>query len=847
MMQQYLRIKAQHPDALLFYRMGDFYELFYDDAEEAARRLDITLTARGRSSGRPIPMAGVPFHAVDGYLAKLVEQGRAVAICEQIGDPASAKGPVERRVQRVVTPGTLAEDGLLAPDRESSLAGLKPVGAGWAIAWLNLSSGEFAHGTASDATELAAVLARLRPAEVLVPADVEPAIAVPTQQQDALAFDVGLGFRHLTEHFGVADLGAFGLAASDAAIGAAAAVLRYAQAARCQDLAFVDRLVRMSEADVVVMDEHTRRNLEIDRRLGGDTSGTLFAVMNHTGTPMGARKLRAWLNAPVRDRVVVERRQAAVAAILAHRGAASIRQELGAVGDLERIASRVALGNASPRDLAQLRRALSAVPALRESVAELEEADLSARFEQLSLFSDERALLDAALVQEPPATIREGGVFAPGFDAELDRLKALTENAADWLSALEARERERTGIASLKVGYNRVHGYFIEAGRAAAANDMPPEYVRRQTLKNAERFITPELKQFEDEALTSQAQAQKRERLLFDQLLEQLRESMEELRYAAQQIARLDVLASFAIAAERYSFARPTLTDEAAISVEAGRHPVVEAESEAPFVANDLTLTDERRMLIVTGPNMGGKSTYMRQAALIVLLAYTGSFVPAAAAVIGPVDRIFTRIGASDDLAGGRSTFMVEMSETAHILRNATGSSLVLLDEIGRGTSTYDGLALAWATAEHIAKRIGAFTLFATHYFELTVLPAELEGVANVHLDAVEHGGEVVFLHSVREGPASQSYGVEVAKIAGVPAEVLDAARQRLAELEETHRNREAESAQGDLFLDFAAKTSPPAVEAQAALERLRGLDPDDMTPKDALAVLYELKRLAAD
>ena len=841
MMQQYLRIKAQHPDALLFYRMGDFYELFYDDAEEAARRLDITLTARGRSSGRPIPMAGVPFHAVDGYLAKLVEQGRAVAICEQIGDPASAKGPVERRVQRVVTPGTLAEDGLLAPDRESSLAGLKPVGTGWAIAWLNLSSGEFAHGTASDATELAAVLARLRPAEVLVPADVEPAIAVPTQQQDALAFDVGLGFRHLTEHFGVADLGAFGLAASDAAIGAAAAVLRYAQAARCQDLAFVDRLVRMSEADVVVMDEHTRRNLEIDRRLGGETSGTLFAVMNHTGTPMGARKLRAWLNAPVRDRVVVERRQAAVAAILTHRGAASIRQELGAVGDLERIASRVALGNASPRDLAQLRRALSAVPALREFVAELEEADLSARFEQLSLFADERALLDAALVQEPPATIREGGVFALGFDAELDRLKALTENAADWLSALEARERERTGIASLKVGYNRVHGYFIEAGRAAAANDMPPEYVRRQTLKNAERFITPELKQFEDEALTSQAQAQKRERLLFDQLLAQLRESMEELRYAAQQIARLDVLASFAIVAERYGFARPTLTDEAAISVEAGRHPVVEAESEAPFVANDLTFTDERRMLIVTGPNMGGKSTYMRQAALIVLLAYTGSFVPAAGAVIGPVDRIFTRIGASDDLAGGRSTFMVEMSETAHILRNATGSSLVLLDEIGRGTSTYDGLALAWATAEHIAKRIGAFTLFATHYFELTVLPAELEGVANVHLDAVEHGGEVVFLHSVREGPASQSYGVEVAKIAGVPAEVLDAARQRLAELEETHRNREAESAQGDLFLDLAAAKAP------AALERLRGLDPDSLTPRDALAALYELKQLAAD
>ena len=840
-MQQYLRIKAQHPDALLFYRMGDFYELFYDDAEEAARLLDITLTARGRASGQPIPMAGVPFHAVEGYLAKLVEKGRAVAICEQVGDPASAKGPVERQVQRVVTPGTLAEDSLLAPDRDSSLAGLKPVGAGWAVAWLNLSSGEFAVGSAGDAVELAAVLARLRPAEVLVPDDVELAIAEPTQPRDALEFDVGLGFRHLVEHFGVADLGAFGLAASDAVIGAAAAVLRYAQGARCQDLAFVDKLVKMSDADVVVMDEGTRRNLEIDRRLDGETSGTLFGVMNHTATPMGARKLRAWLNAPVRDCAVVECRQAAVAAILDRRDAAEIAQTLRSVGDMERIASRVALGNASPRDLGRLRQALDCAPAVRGLVAALDEADLSARFERLSSFADERALLQAALVAEPPATIRDGGVFARGFDAELDRLKGLTENAADWLSALEARERERTGIANLKVGYNRVHGYYIEASRAAAAIELPPEYVRRQTLKNAERFIMPELKRFEDEALTSQAQALKRERHLFEQLLAQLRESLEDLRYAARQIARLDVLTAFAIVAERYDWAKPTLTDEPVVVVEAGRHPVVEAESETPFVANDLQFADERRMLIVTGPNMGGKSTYMRQAALIVLLAYAGSFVPAAAATIGPVDRIFTRIGASDDLAGGRSTFMVEMSETAHIVRNATRSSLVLLDEIGRGTSTYDGLALAWAIAEHIARQIGAFTLFATHYFELTALPTELATVANVHLDAVEHDGAVVFLHSVREGPASQSYGVEVAKIAGVPAPVLEAARRRLVELEEQHRNREAVSTQGDIFLDLGTATP------SAAVERLRSLDPDSLTPRDALAALYELKKLAMD
>ena len=840
-MQQYLRIKAQHPNALLFYRMGDFYELFYDDAEEAAQLLDITLTARGRSSGRPIPMAGVPFHAVEGYLAKLVEKGRAVAICEQIGDPASAKGPVERRVQRVVTPGTLAEDGLLAPDRDSVLAGIQPVGTGWAIAWLNLSSGEFALGSARDAAELAAVLARTRPAEVLVPDDADPSIAAPTQARDPLEFDVALGFRHLTEHFGVADLGAFGLTASDAEIGVAAAVLRYAQGARCQDLAFVDRLVKMSEADVVVMDEHTRRNLEIDVRLDGETSGTLFAVFNRTATPMGARRLRAWLNAPARDCAVVRSRQAAVEAILERRMAGEIGAELRAVGDLERIASRVALGNASPRDLGRLRQALDAAPTLRDLVVALDEADIQARFERLSTFAEERALLHAALVEEPPATIRDGGVFARGYDAELDRLKDLTENAAEWLSALEARERARTGIANLKVGYNRVHGYYIEASRAAAAVDLPPEYVRRQTLKNAERFIMPELKRFEDEALTSQAHAQQRERRLFDELLAKLRESLPALRYAARQIARLDVLTAFAIAAERYNLAKPTLTDQPAILIESGRHPVVEAASDAPFVANDLTLTEERRMLIVTGPNMGGKSTYMRQAALIVLLAYTGSFVPAAAATIGPVDRIFTRIGAADDLAGGRSTFMVEMSESAHILRNATRSSLVLLDEIGRGTSTYDGLALAWAIAEHIVRQVGAYVLFATHYFELTALPKELDAVANVHLDAVEHQGEVVFLHSVREGPASQSYGVEVARIAGVPAEVLQAARQRLAELEDWHRNREAESAQGDLFLDLGTP------RASAAMERLGTLNPDGLTPREALAALYELKDLAAD
>ena len=847
-MRQYLRIKAQHPDALLFYRMGDFYELFFDDAKEAAALLDITLTARGRTAGAPIPMAGVPFHAVDGYLAKLVEAGRSVAICEQIGDPATAKGPVDRRVERIVTPGTLAEDGLLGPERDSVLAGV--VGGGvdnarWGVARLNLASGEFAVCHAKGKAELAAVLARVQPAELLAPDGVDVQSSTPIQHRDVLEFDAELGLKHLTEHFGVADLGAFGLFRGDIAIGAASAVLRYAQAARCQDLRFVDRLRIESHADVVVLDAQTRRNLEIDRRLDGETSGTLFAVMNHAATAMGARRLQAWLNAPLRDTAQVAERQQTVAAILAERAAASLKDLLADIGDLERIVGRIALGSASPRDLGKLRQAAQTMPAVRTLVTNLSDDALAARFAALAPLDEERALLERALVDEPPATIREGGAFARGYDAELDRLKDLTENAADWLAALEARERDRTGIATLKVGYNRVHGYYIETSRAAA-DAVPPEYVRRQTLKNAERYIMPELKRFEDEALTSQAQALGRERALFAELVETIQAHIGNLRRTAREVGRLDALHSFAVAAERFDLTKPTLTDACGIAIEGGRHPVVEAEGETPFVPNDLSLRDDRRLLVVTGPNMGGKSTYMRQTALIVLLAYTGSFVPARTATIGPIDRIFTRIGASDDLARGRSTFMVEMSETAHILHNATPESLVLLDEIGRGTSTYDGLALAWATADHIAREIGAFTLFATHYFEMTALPDELATAANVHLDAVEHEGDVVFLHAVRDGPASQSYGIQVAKLAGVPGTVLDDARRRLAELEEHHREQTA-TAQGDLFQFFRGRDEGDRGRGEKdaehpAIEELRAIEPDELTPREALAALYALK-----
>ncbi len=597
------------------------------------------------------------------------------------------------------------------------------------------------------------------------------------------------------------------------------------------------------------MDAQTRRNLEIDRRLDGASTGTLFAVMNHTATAMGARLLRSWLNAPVRDHAALRRRQAVVAAIHDASAATELAAVLADIGDMERVTSRIALGNASPRDLGRLRGALASIPRANRVVAELAEADLAGRFDALPTFDAEHGELEAALVDDPPATIRDGGVFARGYDAELDRLKDLTENAAEWLADLESRERQRTGIANLKVGYNRVHGYYIEASRAAAA-EMPAEYVRRQTLKNAERYIMPELKRFEDEALTSQAQALRRERVLFDALVSRLQSSLDGLRAAAGELARLDVLHAFAIAADRHAFTRPTLTAEPGIAIEGGRHPVVEAESAEPFVPNDLTLSDTRRMLIVTGPNMGGKSTYMRQAALIALLAHTGSFVPAVSATIGPIDRIFTRIGAADDLARGRSTFMVEMSETAHILHNATDRSLVLLDEIGRGTSTYDGLALAWATADYIARRIGAFALFATHYFELTALPGDIASAANVHLDAVEHRGEVVFLHSVRDGPASQSYGIEVAKLAGVPGGVLADARRRLADLESRHAHAGAAD-QLDLFQDLrsdAADTDGEPVDftGHTILRQLGGIDPDSLSPRDALAALYELKEIAS-
>ncbi|MEM1230275.1 MAG: DNA mismatch repair protein MutS [Pseudomonadota bacterium] len=859
MMQQYLRIKAEHPSQLLFYRMGDFYELFYDDARRAAELLDITLTARGQSAGAPIPMCGVPYHSADGYLKRLLALGEAVAICEQVGDPATSKGPVERRVARILTPGTLVDEALLEAGDESLLAALARGPSGSALATLSLARGSLSLTTFERPAALTAELDRLRPAELLyVEGDEEPATALllrtaPHQvARDALAFDPQLGIEQLKTHFAVADLHGLGLGAAEQsgpqgalprlAVGAAAAVLRYATETQCRDLSFVNRLRLTQPEDIIVIDGGTRRNLEIDERADGSQHGTLFATLDGTSTAMGSRLLRRWLHAPLRDRALIRSRQQAVSALgLADDPAVApgaLTDVLREMGDLERIVTRTLLGSASPRDLGRLRTALAALPRLAGLLGMIDIPHLRGLAQDLTPQPSLHARLTAALVEQPPAIARDGGMIAAGFNDELDELKALTTNASEWLSRLETDERARSGIASLKVGYNRVHGYYIETPRSAA-DQVPAEYVRRQTLKNAERYITPELKRFEERALSAKARALKLEKSLFDSLLTELVPYGDTLRALADAAAELDVLQALGERGKALNFTMPTFRDSHGLQIEQGWHPVVAALTETPFIPNDLSLGEEDTMLIITGPNMGGKSTYMRQAALIVLLAHVGAPVPARAAELGPVDRIFTRIGAADDLAGGRSTFMVEMTETANILHHASAASLILLDEIGRGTSTFDGLALAWATAEHLAGVTRASTLFATHYFELTALAEQLPGARNVHLAAAEHEGDIVFLHSVRDGAASQSYGIQVARLAGVPALVLDAARARLALLEAG-----AQPSQGDLFSGNAPAPSATPAAGTELLDALQTLEPDDLTPRAALDALYRLKSL---
>ncbi|MGH8252623.1 MAG: DNA mismatch repair protein MutS [Steroidobacteraceae bacterium] len=856
-MQQYLRIKAGHPDTLLFYRLGDFYELFYGDARRAAALLDIALTTRGQSAGEPIPMAGVPAHSVEGYLGRLLRRGESVAICEQIGDPAKSKGPVERQVVRVITPGTVTEDSLLEKDRATLLAALLRDGERFGLAWLELSSGRFTMLEAQGPAALAAELERLRPAELLVREDqaasVSPAAAgerFVTRERSPWHFELAAASRALTDQLGTLDLRGFGADESPLAIGAAGALLQYVRDTQRTALPHIRALHVEENGDALALDAATRRNLELDSSLSGNESATLLAVLDSTVTGMGSRALRRWLGRPISQRGLLRQRFHAVGALGAARAFAPLHSQLRAIGDLERILARIALRSTRPRDLVQLRNALGELPALRAMLGAVDSPLLRELHAQTSDHAAELALLLRAICAEPPVYLRDGDVIAPGYDAELDELRRISTHTDEFLLELEQRERSRSGLAGLKLGFNRVQGFFIEVPRSQAER-VPADYLRRQTVKSAERFITPELKGFEDKVLGARERALAREKELFDALLTRLIESLGALQGSAMALAEVDALAALAERATTLGWNEPELVDEPCLHIVGARHPVVERFSEAPFVPNDLDLHARRRMLIITGPNMGGKSTYMRQTALIAVLAHIGSYVPAQSARIGPLDRIYTRIGAGDDLAGGRSTFMVEMSETANILHNASERSLVLMDEIGRGTSTFDGLSLAWAVARHLATEVRAFTLFATHYFELTALAAELELCANVHLDATEHGDSLVFLHAVREGPANRSYGLAVAKLAGVPAGVIARARDYLAELEATRDGGALHPAGGNahgqgelpLFGTAASGTAPAHIPGQSALElKLAQIEPDALTPRQALALMYELK-----
>ena len=845
MMQQYLSLKAEHPNDLVFYRMGDFYELFFDDAKKASQLLDVTLTARGKTNGNPIPMCGVPFHSAENYLAKLVKQGVSVAICEQIGDPATSKGPVERAVVRVLTPGTLSDEALLDDRSDNLLAALHLNEGQYGIATLDMSSGRFQVLQATHEEELHSELQRLNPVEILISEEFPTIDWLDSwkglRTQPPWLFDFDAADRLLNQQLGTKDLNAFGCSHLPIAICAAGCLLQYAKDTQRGNLPHIHCISVENREDGVALDAASRRNLELDTNLNGGQENTLFDVLNNTATSMASRLLRRWLNRPLRQLNELKSRQHSIAELQNNYLYENLNNHLKQVGDMERILTRVALHSARPRDLTRLLSSISVLPQIRSVLLQSQLQHIQQLLNAAKPLPHLVDLLDRAMIENPPMVIREGGVIADGYDKELDELRALNSNAGEFLLAMEEREKQATGISNLKVGYNRVHGYYIEISRGQS-DKAPVEYIRRQTLKNAERFITPELKEFEDKALSAKSRALTREKQLYAELLETLNKDLQCLQNCASAISEIDLLATLAERAHSLNFCQPELTEQPGIDIQGGRHPVVEQVLSEPFVANDLQMNDKRKMLIITGPNMGGKSTYMRQAALIVLLAQIGSFVPATSAKIGLVDRIFTRIGSSDDLAGGRSTFMVEMMETANILHNATENSLVLMDEIGRGTSTFDGLSLAWACGYHLAEKVKAFTLFATHYFELTSLPETVSGTINVHLDATEHKDSIVFLHSVQEGPASQSYGLQVAKLAGIPKEVVMLAKNELQRLEhktlskEEKPNQKNKTPQTDLF----------ATNQLSELDlMMENIEPDELSPKDALEALYKLKHLS--
>ena len=847
MMQQYLRIKADHPDDIVFYRMGDFYELFFADAQRASQLLGITLTARGKSNGDPIPMCGVPYHAADGYLSKLVKQGISVAICEQVGDPETSKGPVERKVMRVLTPGTLTDEALLDDRSDSLLCCINLSADIFGIATLNMSSGQFQVFEVENATDLHTELQRLKPVEILISEDMAELPILGHQncvrKRNPWEFDLDTATRLLTKHFATQNLLGFGCDHLHAAIAAAGCLLQYARDTQRSSLPHIQSIRVENRDEAVLMDASSRKNLELDTNLSGGEENTLLKILDTTSTSMGGRLLRRWLNRPLRNLGTLENRQNSVEKLQTNLLHEILRENLTKIGDVERILTRIALRSARPRDLTRLHQSLAALPAVHQNLKDCKVLHIKKLLTLAEPMPHLVELLEKSIQENPPMVIREGGVIADGYDNELDELRSLNSNAGDFLLDIEEREKQATGISTLKVGYNRVHGYYIEISRVQSEK-APVEYIRRQTLKNAERFITPELKIFEDKALSAKSRALAREKYLYEELLETLNKDLIALQNFALAIAELDVLNTLAERAYSLNFCLPKLQNQAGIDIKHGRHPVVEQVSTEPFIANHLMMNDQRKMLVITGPNMGGKSTYMRQAALIVLLAQIGSFVPASSATIGLTDRIYTRIGSSDDLAGGQSTFMVEMTETANILHNASERSLVLMDEVGRGTSTFDGLSLAWACAYYLADKIKSFTLFATHYFELTSLPEQIPGAVNIHLDATEYKDSIVFLHSVQEGPANQSYGIQVAKLAGIPSDVISLARAELKKLESsslnatTSKTKQKEISSPSQEEMFINQLSPELKE------KLESISPDELSPRQALDLIYELKLL---
>ncbi|MDC9496586.1 MULTISPECIES: DNA mismatch repair protein MutS [unclassified Pseudoalteromonas] len=844
MMQQYLKIKSEHRDILLFYRMGDFYELFFDDAKRAAQLLDISQTHRGKAGGDPIPMAGVPYHAVENYLARLVQMGESIAICEQVGDPATSKGPVERKVVRIVTPGTISDEALLQERQDNLLTSVWQNKKGlYGIAYLDINSGRFNVVEVNTDEAFTSTLQRLAPAELLYCESFENTHLIEhikgARRRPEWEFDLDTAQHLLCEQFGTKDLVGFGVDKAHAALVAAGCLMQYVKDTQRIALPHIRAITLEHNEHAVILDAATRKNLELTVNLSGGFENTLAQVLDKTATAMGSRLLKRRIHTPVRNKNELNSRLNAISAILDVQLYGELHDSLKEIGDIERVIARLALCTARPRDLTRLRSALQALAPLHALLNDANDERIASIVRHSPELPELQALLERAVIDNPPVLIRDGGVIAPGYNSELDEWRNLSKGATDILEQLELRERERTGISTLKIGYNKVHGFFIEVSRANS-HLVPADYIRRQTLKNNERYIIPELKEHEDKVLGSQSKALALEKQLYEELFEFIAPHIEQLQMMAGALADLDVLNNLAERAQTLNYAKPQLCDDDNISIKQGRHPVVEQVMKEPFIANPVELNSQRKMLIITGPNMGGKSTYMRQTALIVLMAHIGCYVPADSAKIGNIDRIFTRIGASDDLASGRSTFMVEMTETATILNNATAQSLVLMDEIGRGTSTYDGLSLAYATADHLAQKISAKTLFATHYFELTELAEQKTGLVNVHLDAIEHNDTIAFMHTVLDGAASKSFGLQVAALAGVPKAVIAQAKQKL-KLLENHQSVTAPNAEQQAF-SFANEL--PAPEPSEVEEQLSAIDPDNLSPRQAHELLYKLKAL---